>query len=164
MSSAQLSALQLNKACVQRWGFFFCLEDVDEQTATLKCGNLVRVDRVPSLFGTPLTAQVSAQTTKFVVVYNRHATLFRFQDLLEYAELLTTLFSRSAKHVGKIMPPALLRLLQSKSCRGAVMFGDLLSQTQCAAIVEGLVKCQFPFNCAHGRPTMSPLGPIPLYV
>ena len=52
-------------------------------------------------------------------------------------------------------PPALLAHLASKSCRGAIMFGDVLSQETCEQLVRDLGKCEAPFQCAHGRPSVS---------
>ncbi len=79
-------------------------------------------------------------------------------------------------------PPAFLKILHSKACRSAIMFGDALAPDQRNALIgkfcffspfatagsltaecvpERLSKCRFPFNCAHGRPTMTPLLELP---
>jgi len=50
-----------------------------------------------------------------------------------------------------------LRVLASKACRRAIMFGDTLSVTQCQALLEELARCEQPLQCAHGRPTIAPL-------
>lgn len=52
----------------------------------------------------------------------------------------------------------LLGILASKSCRGAIMFGDYLSLEQCTNMIENLSGCTFPFQCAHGRPSIVPLA------
>ncbi|KXS12017.1 hypothetical protein M427DRAFT_77023, partial [Gonapodya prolifera JEL478] len=54
-------------------------------------------------------------------------------------------------------PPGLRDLMNSKACRGAIMFGDKLKQTDCEALITQLKDCDFPFSCAHGRPSMIPL-------
>ena len=56
-------------------------------------------------------------------------------------------------------PPALHRLLASKACRGAIMFGDMLRRRECVALLEELRKTQLPLQCAHGRPTAALLAP-----
>ncbi|UJO24508.1 DNA mismatch repair protein MLH3 [Fulvia fulva] len=56
-----------------------------------------------------------------------------------------------------LLPPRLLALLQSRSCRSAVMFNDFLSFSQCEALVTDLGGRVFPFGCAHGRVSMVPL-------
>ena len=38
------------------------------------------------------------------------------------------------------------------------MFNDVLSMEKCKALVKRLANCSFPFQCAHGRPSMVVLG------
>ncbi|KUI58316.1 DNA mismatch repair protein MLH3 [Cytospora mali] len=54
-------------------------------------------------------------------------------------------------------PHEIVELINSRSCRSAIMFNDPLSLDQCGELLERLVKCAFPFQCAHGRPSMVPL-------
>jgi DNA mismatch repair protein MLH3 len=37
------------------------------------------------------------------------------------------------------------------------MFNDVLTVQECKDLVRQLVSCAFPFQCAHGRPSMVPL-------
>nr|KJB17478.1 hypothetical protein B456_003G002000 [Gossypium raimondii] len=55
------------------------------------------------------------------------------------------------------MPPSVSRILNSKACRGAIMFGDSLLPSECSLIVEELKQTSLCFQCAHGRPTTAPL-------
>ena len=54
-------------------------------------------------------------------------------------------------------PQGLLEMLNSRACRSAVMFNDELSLEECEELVRGLARCVFPFQCAHGRPSLVPL-------
>ncbi|KJZ73094.1 hypothetical protein HIM_07478 [Hirsutella minnesotensis 3608] len=54
-------------------------------------------------------------------------------------------------------PSGILELLYSRSCRSAIMFNDELSRDECVRLVQNLSTCAFPFQCAHGRPSMVPL-------
>ncbi|CAK5275343.1 unnamed protein product [Mycena citricolor] len=54
-------------------------------------------------------------------------------------------------------PKHLLELANSKACRGAIMFNDSLTRAQCDKLLAKLSKTIFPFQCAHGRPSMVPL-------
>lgn len=54
-------------------------------------------------------------------------------------------------------PPHLLDLLNSKACRGAIMFNDPLTVEQCERLVGQLSRTDAPFVCAHGRPSLSVL-------
>ncbi|XP_048334561.2 DNA mismatch repair protein MLH3 [Ziziphus jujuba] len=72
-------------------------------------------------------------------------------DLMEFLQQLSDTDGSS------IMPPSVLRILNSKACRGAIMFGDLLLPSECSLIVEELKKTSLCFQCAHGRPTTAPI-------
>ncbi|KAJ9429579.1 DNA mismatch repair protein MLH3 [Fusarium oxysporum] len=54
-------------------------------------------------------------------------------------------------------PRGILELLHSRACRSAIMFNDVLSVKQCEELISRLSRCAFPFQCAHGRPSMAPL-------
>jgi DNA mismatch repair protein MLH3 len=54
-------------------------------------------------------------------------------------------------------PQSILDLLNSRACRGAIMFNDPLDIQECKALVTRLSRCAFPFQCAHGRPSMIPI-------
>ena len=54
-------------------------------------------------------------------------------------------------------PQGILDMLNSRSCRSAIMFNDELTLEECETLVKRLATCVFPFQCAHGRPSMVPL-------
>ncbi|KAJ5745451.1 hypothetical protein N7520_010633 [Penicillium odoratum] len=54
-------------------------------------------------------------------------------------------------------PQGIFDLLNSRACRGAIMFNDPLSIEDCRTLVSRLARCAFPFQCAHGRPSMIPI-------
>lgn len=55
------------------------------------------------------------------------------------------------------MPRGLLDMLHSRACRSAVMFNDRLSLEESQVLVRTLASTKFPFQCAHGRPSLVPL-------
>lgn len=55
-------------------------------------------------------------------------------------------------------PSPILDMLNSRSCRSAIMFNDILTIDECNSLIARLAKCVFPFQCAHGRPSMVPLA------
>lgn len=57
-------------------------------------------------------------------------------------------------------PKGLLDMLNSRACRSAVMFNDILSQDECRDLLRQLRDCAFPFMCAHGRVSMVPVGEL----
>lgn len=76
---------------------------------------------------------------------------------LQNANVLSVLYEFPAK---------LLDLLNSRACRSAIMFNDELQRVQCIKMIEQLSTCMLPFQCAHGRPSMTvlaELGQLPHY-
>ncbi|KAI1741111.1 hypothetical protein F4680DRAFT_81182 [Xylaria scruposa] len=54
-------------------------------------------------------------------------------------------------------PEGILDMINSRACRSSIMFNDPLTQEECANLLKQLADCAFPFQCAHGRPSMAPL-------
>jgi DNA mismatch repair protein MLH3 len=54
-------------------------------------------------------------------------------------------------------PKGIVDLLNSRACRTAIMFNDALAVNECQRLVMQLARCLFPFQCAHGRPSMIPI-------
>lgn len=50
-------------------------------------------------------------------------------------------------------PAGLVEMVNSRACRSAIMFNDVLDVAQCEELVRQLAKCTLPFQCAHGRPS-----------
>jgi DNA mismatch repair ATPase MutL len=73
-------------------------------------------------------------------------------DMLEFLNDLGSLAGGSS-----IKPKFVSSVLASNACRYATMFGESMSLQQCQNLIEALAKCQLPFVCAHGRPSIIPL-------
>lgn len=58
------------------------------------------------------------------------------------------------------IPEGAMRVLNSRACRSALMFGDPLTPVQGAALVKALKATRLSFICAHGRPTLAPLADL----
>ncbi|PKY01915.1 hypothetical protein P168DRAFT_240632 [Aspergillus campestris IBT 28561] len=54
-------------------------------------------------------------------------------------------------------PQGIIELVNSRACRTAIMFNDVLNTSECQSLVRRLARCVFPFQCAHGRPSMIPV-------
>lgn len=57
-------------------------------------------------------------------------------------------------------PRGIIDMINSRACRSAIMFNDELTLEQCTLLIEKLASCAFPFQCAHGRPSMIPLAEL----
>jgi DNA mismatch repair ATPase MutL len=111
-----------------RWQFDFRVHDI---RAT---GAEVTLRSVPVILGEALSAA----------------------DFLEFVRLVATRGPTAPE--GLLVPPAVQRILSSVACRGAVKFGDPLSQERCAGQLDRLLRdTELPFQCAHGRPTVGTL-------
>ncbi|KAJ5150673.1 uncharacterized protein N7500_010862 [Penicillium coprophilum] len=65
--------------------------------------------------------------------------------------------SRSWVQLMNGCPQGIMDLLNSRACRTAIMFNDPLDLGDCQALISRLARCVFPFQCAHGRPSMIPI-------
>lgn len=54
-------------------------------------------------------------------------------------------------------PQGIQDMMNSRACRSAIMFNDVLSLEDCKDLLRRLADCAFPFQCAHGRPAIVPL-------
>ncbi|XP_078675913.1 DNA mismatch repair protein Mlh3-like [Branchiostoma floridae x Branchiostoma belcheri] len=70
----------------------------------------------------------------------------------EQLELLKT-----TDGAGATLPHTLHRILNSQACHGAIKFGDPLEEADCADLIRCLSRCNLPFQCAHGRPSLIPI-------
>ncbi|KAI9006382.1 hypothetical protein DFJ74DRAFT_773682 [Hyaloraphidium curvatum] len=57
-------------------------------------------------------------------------------------------------------PRGLVDAVNSRACRSAIMFGDVLDARRVGQLLAALAECDMPFQCAHGRPSMVPLATV----
>ncbi|XP_030624608.1 DNA mismatch repair protein Mlh3 [Chanos chanos] len=74
----------------------------------------------------------------------------------EYVRELIELV-RSTGRVRGTLPLTVHNVLASQACHGAIKFNHSLSKEESRNLVRSLSTCQLPFQCAHGRPSMTPL-------
>ncbi|KAL9184759.1 hypothetical protein ACHAXT_012729 [Thalassiosira profunda] len=78
-----------------------------------------------------------------------------------YAGLAGGGLSRDGAKSSGIVGPSIVRLpkaigmFASRACRSSIMIGTALSDKEQANVLAKLEKTEVPWNCAHGRPTMS---------
>ncbi|CAI9719393.1 DNA mismatch repair protein Mlh3-like [Octopus vulgaris] len=86
--------------------------------------------------------------------YNRRSVIEELLQTLikEQIELLQdTHGSRGS------LPKTIHNVLCSQACHTAIKFGTVLTLKECKDLMQMLLKCKLPFQCAHGRPSMIPL-------
>lgn len=96
-----------------------------------------------------------SQRDQVELKYNRPSPLERLvTDLAK--ELVQILRETKGGGLG-VLPRTIGNVLNSRACRGAIMFGDKLSNQECVDLLKKVSKCKAPFQCAHGRPSIAPI-------
>ena len=67
-------------------------------------------------------------------------------------------FARGLEEGSAIIP--LHRIVATAACHRSVRFGDFMNMEEMQILMDDLNRCDFPFQCAHGRPTIFPLPKI----
>jgi DNA mismatch repair protein MutL len=73
----------------------------------------------------------------------------------DYLETLKTILGElDADYIneGNKITDAVEKVLKVMACRSAIKFGDPVSETECAALMQALEKCSNKYTCVHGRP------------
>ncbi|XP_057294523.1 DNA mismatch repair protein Mlh3-like [Hydractinia symbiolongicarpus] len=78
-------------------------------------------------------------------------------DLVKEFILEQLNYLRTASGRCNMSSTTIFKVLASHACHGAIKFGDKLSLSTCNNIMKELSKCDLPFQCAHGRPSIAPL-------
>ncbi|KAE9049156.1 hypothetical protein PR002_g51 [Phytophthora rubi] len=143
MNAKERETLHRHEELISRWGFDF------EFTAA-RSERLVYVhDRSEAQEEERVLLHATPKVEKRVA---------NGDDFRDFIQLLAGADERNLH--SNIRPPVITRLLHSRACRSAIMFGDHLSTGQCKDLIEKLKTCQLPFQCAHGRPSVVPLAEI----
>ncbi|CAI5733126.1 unnamed protein product [Hyaloperonospora brassicae] len=144
VNAKEHETMQYHEELITGWGFKFeCLSSKPGQ-AFINVSNTTEFDgggRV-ALHATPQ-------------VERRASNVDDFRDFIQFLSNAGETYLHA-----QIRPPVITRLLHSRACRSAIMFGDRLSLTQCQDLIEELKMCHLPFQCAHGRPSVVPLADI----
>ncbi|XP_051125704.1 DNA mismatch repair protein MLH3 isoform X2 [Andrographis paniculata] len=120
---------------IQNWGWICNIHSQDRSSFSKHLDCLHRQPTVAKLHAVPCVLGVNLTD----------------MDLLEFLQQLADTDGSST------VPPSVTRILNSKACRGAIMFGDTLLPSECSLIVDELKRTSLCFQCAHGRPTTVPL-------
>ncbi|KAL9953856.1 hypothetical protein ACROYT_G041329 [Oculina patagonica] len=106
---------------------------------------MIRIHGVPSVFVDREVSEVKRGRPS-VAVSNIKALI---REHLEHIS--------STCGVPALIPKVISQVISSQACHGAVKFGEPLGLSECQELIRSLSKCQLPFQCAHGRPSVIPL-------
>ncbi|ORY45425.1 hypothetical protein LY90DRAFT_671538 [Neocallimastix californiae] len=85
-----------------------------------------------------------------------NTSIFFSKNYQKEASLSIQSFNLSDRKLDFI-PSSIYDILCSLACHKAIKFDDPLNLKECREIVEQMPSLKFPFQCAHGRPTIIPL-------
>ena len=147
--------LEKYTAYFARWGITYSTSPSPTSTANSSAR--------PSAINPRLTAQKTA-TFKILTLPPSIAQKCLLDPPTLLSLLRTTIndMPSNTSSLTTIPPPAILSLLNSRACRSAIMFNDVLTLPEAEVLVRRLAKTRLPFQCAHGRPSMVPVGEVGL--
>ncbi|KAK1727742.1 hypothetical protein CaCOL14_001495 [Colletotrichum acutatum] len=158
-SSKECRLLRKYAHHLRRWGISFNIDESEPTDWRHRSRQLPKVD-VFSL--PPSILERCRSEPKLVADLLRHEIWRAEEDGSPASRPFSFAAGSSSQEIDWVSnfhgcPQGILDLLNSRSCRSAIMFNDILSRDECEVLVRRLSRCSFPFQCAHGRPSMVPL-------
>ncbi|KPI83963.1 hypothetical protein ABL78_6994 [Leptomonas seymouri] len=106
------------------------------------------------------TAVLSWPCLEVEGVEHRITSLRALADTVEELEALGGASATPASSSLPMIPSVLLRFFISRSCRGAIMFGDAVTPAAARHMVAALEHVEQYYTCSHGRPSFASLAPF----
>ncbi|KAF8341392.1 uncharacterized protein EI90DRAFT_3116534 [Cantharellus anzutake] len=155
-------------ALLDRWGFGIDLRSLQTALSLAKQGSdyvQIQIISVPELIAEKALAQLfdgdelQDLVRGIINRFNDDASLGGLPDIIQRDAIDSTELNGPAYWMRALRwcPKELIDLINSKACRGAIMFNDALTKEQCDRLIFQLSQTTFPFQCAHGRPSLVPL-------
>jgi DNA mismatch repair protein MLH3 len=161
LSREELGLLCLFKSHFTFWGIFYQSADERPAPATMNLHGPQRLAGWDYILinSLPATIQERCKQEPRLLLQLIRSELWRMHESGGGPPLLDSrpLGGRSWVELISKCPRGIVDLLNSRACRSAIMFNDQLTKSQCERLVRGLSECMFPFQCAHGRPSLVPL-------
>lgn len=66
--------------------------------------------------------------------------------------------AQSWPEYSKYLPRVLREAIIFSACRQSIKFGHTVTHHEAEYLIDSLSRCELPFQCAHGRPTIVPFG------
>eukprot|EP00041_Stephanoeca_diplocostata_P016362 m.321980 g.321980 ORF g.321980 m.321980 type:complete len:817 (-) comp20342_c0_seq1:457-2907(-) len=121
------------RSCMERWGIQYRLVSTGNNS-TLSIGDTMNIISIPEVMAG-----------------------FNSETIQDYVKEQLLLLRDTAGGGTAVLPRMVMDLLKSRACTSAIKFGDYLDLTQCKSLIARLSKCDLPFQCAHGRPSLLPI-------
>lgn len=162
LSRREVSMLRSSSQILQRWGFDLSWPEIENRDQNVD-QEAVLVHSVPQVVGEKLL--VGDELRNFLREHTEQSGIDDVLPAIGSEGQETNQDSPIWHKALRWCPKGLLELVNSRACRGAIMFNDALSIDQCERLMAQLAETAFPFQCAHGRPSLVALtgtsGPVP---
>jgi len=169
LSLLELKLLDKQQDYFARWGIIYEIVSDRHSPSKLPAHDSSKYSATTRLvvIGLPLLIHERCKQEPRLLIDLIRSELWRVDQAKLNAGDSTTSLSKSDYWLHELhtFPQGIIDMLNSRACRSAIMFNDALSISQCEILVEKLADCKFPFQCAHGRPSLIPLvdiGDLPL--
>jgi DNA mismatch repair protein MLH3 len=143
IDNRELELLESARPRFSRWGLLYQRSQISE--------TVLRITHLPQLI-----AERCRQEPKVLI------DLIREEIWAEHTTRPRVTTNPGASLLDQIAdcPRGLVEMINSRACRSAIMFNDVLNINQCKILLNDLSKCILPFQCAHGRPSLTVLTRI----
>lgn len=101
---------------------------------------IVSTNEKCSLYSIPVVSGVSIDNIK---------------ELMEYINKLEEM--DNPEIIINDIPNVIYHAIQTKACKSAIKFGDIISKSFAESLLKQLSQCELPNLCAHGRTVVAPL-------
>lgn len=140
----EIRLLKTFQSEIERIGIHFSINESLEESDEVS----VVIQAVPSVFVEREVSEVKRG--------RQSVTASKVKELIrEHLKQILTMRGTPAA-----IPKNIFQVISSQACHGAVKFGEPLGVNECQQLVMNLSKCQLPFQCAHGRPSVIPLADL----
>lgn len=139
LTGSQVLILSSHEEYIKSLGFLW---------ATSGENNVIKISSVPYVMDT--VCKVS-EIIDILDILNDVSGHIRIRDDSDFSEEVNM-------NDFPLKPRSVWKKCASKACRSAVMMGDDLTKTKMSELLVNLSKTRHPWNCPHGRPTITCLG------
>jgi DNA mismatch repair protein MLH3 len=135
---------------------------VDVGCINLSTTSTIQLAKAPKLkqYGIQLGVRHQQSNGKPIVSLKICTFLYDALDIKSLSDFIQRCLCWIESEISASIPLPIQELLNTKACRSAVKLGTELSLDDCKKLIENLGYCEFPFQCAHGRPLLVPLVSI----
>ena len=155
----EIALLQSCKPHFANWGILYEITAGSPTNAQISHASKSMSTHSVVVQSLPLLIQERCKQDPRLLIELIRTELWRVAESNSVPNSLPTKMSKAQNWLEKIhtCPQGLIDMMNSRACRSAIMFNDVLTRAQCEILVRKLADCMFPFQCAHGRPSLVPL-------